>query len=159
MEESLEYGLPSAGYMSDDLNYLADITVDGVYDQLLVYIDAMAVTVETKNKLQLLIDTYIKPVDFVVTNIRNERHLRDVYTGFRESRKVLMTSIRQVDNTADLHLFLTMVQDHLKIRVSRSQGGFERMEQRTTRSTAEMSQKLTQGLQKRGGIAGFFRGD
>lgn len=159
MDET-EYGIPSPGYISDDLNYLADITVDGTYEQFTTYIDAMAVTVETKNKLSLLIDTYIKPVDFVVTNIRNTRHLRDVYTGFRESRKVLMTSIRQVDNTADLHLFLTMVQDHLKIRVSRSQGGFERMEQRTTRTNADVAQKMTHGMApKRGGIAGFFRGD
>jgi|LGVE01.1.fsa_nt_gb hypothetical protein len=154
-----DYEFSSQMYVSDDLNYLSDITVDGVYNELIQYIDAMAVTLETKNKLMLLVNTYIKPVDFVVTNIRNTRHLRDVYTGFRESRKVLMTSIRQVDNTADLHLFLTMVQDHLKIRVSRSQGGFERMEQRTTRSTTDMNQKLTQGQQKRTGLAGMFRGD
>ena len=153
--------LPSmANYEVDQLNYLRDITEDHYYTRILVFIDYSPFTERTKDALRLLVFTYAEPIDFALTNIRSDRELRRFYNQFRMARKKFKCGIQQRDDTNLLAQILDHLESHLKLRLSRSKAGFERMEQSSIRQHQMQTGNYTQTQQpseRQDSISQIFR--
>ena len=136
-----------ATYEVDQLNYLRDITEDKYHDRILSFIQHSSFTPQTKDALTLLVFTYMEPIDFAVTNIRSDRELKRFYDHFRMARKKFKCGIQQRDDTNLLAQILDHMESHLKIRLSRSKAGFERMEQSSIRQHQMQTGNFTQTQQ------------
>ena len=147
-----------ANYEVDQLNYLRDITEDKYYARILAFVQYSSFTEKTKDSLRLLIFTYSEPIDFAITNIRSDRELKRFYDQYRMARKKFKCGIQQRDDNNILAQILDHIESHLKIRLSRSKAGFERMEQSSVRQMQTGDYTQTQQTQeKQDSISQIFR--
>ena len=146
-------GLPQPTYDADMLNFLQHTVSDTFYPDLITAIDHATLTLcrvdslggvyssITQNaalRLKFLADKYIKPSEYVVTNVKDNLQLRSILNDYRIDAANAKTGLRRIDYNNTFMSFLTAMENHLKgAKLTRSFGGFERVAQQTQR--AELS--------------------
>lgn len=145
--------MPPPAYDADMLNFLQHTVEDSFYRELILAIESASKTIwykdqlgglypaissEAAAKLKFLADKYVKPPEYVVTNIKDAAQFRSIVNDFRMDAKIAKHGLHKIDyNNTCMSIFSAM-ENHLKgAKLTRSSGGFERISQQTQR--AELS--------------------
>jgi len=134
---------PQTQYEADMLNFLQRSVEDSFYPHLTNMIQNVPLTRESKEKLLFLADKYVKPFEYVVTNVRSDRQFRSIQNDFRQDAANAKVGLRRIDYGNYFTLILSAMENHLKgAKLTRSSLGFERVAQQTQR--AELSSTYEQ---------------
>ena len=127
-------GTAAQQYESDTLNYLQQTVEDSLYDNLIHQIQNTHLTNDAKTRLCFLADAFVKPFEYVVTNLRSNWEIRSIQNDFRMAAADAKIGLRRIDHNNDFIAILGIMESHLKgAKLTRSRGGFERREMQTQR--------------------------
>lgn len=130
--------IPPNQYEADMLNFLEHTVADSFYPNLTIMIEKSLLTAGAKAKLQFLADKYVKPIEYVITNVRDNRQYRSIQNDFRMDAANAKVGLRRIDYGNIFTSVLSAIENHLKgAKLTRSYMGFERVSQQTQR--AELS--------------------
>lgn len=121
-------------FESDTLNYLQRTVEDSLYGNMINQIQNTNLTNDAKTRLCFLADAFIKPFEYVVTNLRSNWEIRAIQNGFRMAAADAKIGLRRIDHTNEFISILGVMESHLTgAKLTRARGGFERKEQQTQR--------------------------
>jgi len=121
-------------FESDTLNYLQQTVEDSLYVNMITQIQNTSLTNDAKTRLCFLADAFIKPFEYVVTNLRSNWEIRSIQNGFRMAAADAKIGLRRIDHTNEFISILGVMESHLTgAKLSRARNGFERKEQQTQR--------------------------
>lgn len=149
-------------FESDTLNYLQKTVEDSLYVNLMLQIQNANLTNGAKNRLRLLADAFVKPFEYVVTNLRTNNEIRRIQNDLRMAVADAKIGLRRIDHTNEFISIVGIMESHLTgAKLTRARGGFERKEQQTQRgmmgSTFEHKQpeqKPQSGISRLVGVGG-----
>jgi len=147
-------------YDSDALNFLMNTLEDSYYENVISQINSAHLSEDAKRRLTAIADEYNKPIEIVITNLRTNRQLKSQINAFRESAKLKKVGLRRIDAINGFFEIMVDIENHYRLKLTRSVGGFERREEQTQRGYLHQEHSMNHQVpdQQKSGINRIIRG-
>jgi len=133
---------------------------DSYYEEVVEEISHARLSNDAKNRLLSLANEYNKPIEIVITNLRDRLQFKSQINAFRESAKLKKIGLRRIDAINGFYEILINIENHYRLKLTRSIDGFERREQQTSRGLISQEQTLRHSYpEPKSGISRLLRGD
>ncbi len=147
-------------YDSDSLNFLMHTIEDSYYENVLMQITSAKLSNDAKRRLIAIADEYNKPIEIVITNLRDMVQFKSQINAFRESAKLKKIGLRRIDAINGFFEIMVDIENHYRLKLTRSMNGFERCQQQTQKSVLQQEHVMRQDYgERKTGISRLIKGD